>query len=109
MGGKLKGMKELEKRLARMEKQVVENAERLGKEASAVGYKTAVSKVPVDSGELKNSIENTGKGFTVNADHGAPVEYGTFKTPAQPYFRPAYESMKKYVEENMGGVLDDTK
>ena len=106
--GKTRGFDELLKRLGNIEKQVEKNVEKLKKETIDVGYSTAVSKAPVDTGELKGSIKKTSSGLEVGAEHGAPVEYGTFKSPAQPYFRPAYEDMKEHIEKNIGGVVDDT-
>lgn len=45
--------------------------------------------VPVDSGELHDAISEVKTGVVVDCDHAAPVEFGTFKSPAQPFLRPA--------------------
>lgn len=46
--------------------------------------------VPVDTGELRNSIKGTQAGsqasITADADHAAPIEYGTRFMSAQPFF-----------------------
>jgi HK97 gp10 family phage protein len=57
--------------------------------------------VPVDTGALRNSIEMVIEGITTiaNAEIGSRlryagfVEYGTSITPAQPYLRPALDSL----------------
>ena len=58
------------------------------------GHAKAV--VPVDTGNLKNSIqtkrEDEGLTYTVGprgVDYAIYVEYGTYKMHAQPYLRPA--------------------
>ena len=103
------GFSEFKKSIASMKTSAVKNAETLEDKTLNVGLTVAKSKAPVDTGELRDSIKVGEGGLTVNAEHGASVEYGTFKQQAQPYFRPAVEAMSKYVEENVGGVLDDTK
>jgi HK97 gp10 family phage protein len=56
-------------------------------------------RAPVDTGELRNSIESTsvtaGKSAEVNvgAEHGIYNEYGTYKMAAQPFFHPAIEAV----------------
>ena len=57
----------------------------------------AQEKAPVDTGHLKGSIEGkpdapgalTGT-VSVGADYGVHVEYGTHKTAAQSFMRPAF-------------------
>jgi len=55
--------------------------------------------VPVDTGELRDSIyaEETEEGarFGATADHAAHVEFGTWKMAAQPFLRPAVDAMKR--------------
>lgn len=52
---------------------------------------------PVDTGNLRNSITNAldGSGKTVyvgtNVEYAPYVEYGTYRTRAQPYLKPAFE------------------
>lgn len=56
---------------------------------------------PVDTGELRGSISSsvTGKGantvgkVSASAGHATHVEYGTSKTRAQPFLRPALRSV----------------
>ena len=69
-------------------------------------FNTAKRLVPVDTGRLRNSIHLTPtlpgsslfKLFT-NVEYAAAVEFGTFKSRAQPYFRPAlFQSKQKDVK-----------
>src|SRR5690606_528191 len=56
---------------------------------------------PVDTGELRSSISSSvsGRGMnargrvTAAAAHAAHVEWGTSRSPAQPYLRPAIRSV----------------
>lgn len=63
----------------------------------------AKSKVPVDTGTLKNSIKvepkqisNSYTLFTA-VDYSVYVEFGTFKQPAQPYLRPALKRVREKI------------
>lgn len=56
----------------------------------------AIQKAPVDTGELQQSIrarpmnaEGTHWRVSAHAPHALHVEFGTYKTRAQPYLRPA--------------------
>ncbi len=57
---------------------------------------------PVDTGELKNSIDSDVSGSTISnckgrvfatARHAAFVEFGTSRSPMQPYLRPALSAI----------------
>ena len=57
---------------------------------------SARSLVPVDTGRLRNSLHHEVKGFTLrvgsrDVEYSMYVEYGTSRSPAQPYLRPAIE------------------
>jgi HK97 gp10 family phage protein len=59
----------------------------------------AQGRAPVDTGTLKNSIQATRMGtahwrVVVGADYGLYVEYGTYRMAAQPFLRPAIESVR---------------
>lgn len=45
--------------------------------------------VPVETGELRDSIVVTDEGVTAGTDHAVYVEFGTYKMPAEPFMRPA--------------------
>lgn len=61
--------------------------------------------VPVDTGNLKNSIgvdiDPDGLGFDAGptADYGAHVEFGTVKMAAQPYMIPAWRRQTANLDE----------
>ena len=68
---------------------------------------------PVDTGNLRNSITHTYDSFErkayigTNVEYAAYVEYGTSKTKAQPYLKPAvtdhadeYKQMVEYFLKN---------
>src|SRR6185369_9658052 len=62
---------------------------------------TAKGLVPVDTGFLRDSITMVVEGISTVANaeigatarYGAYVEYGTSTTPAQPYMRPALDTI----------------
>lgn len=60
----------------------------------AEGY--AKMECPVDTGNLRNSITHTSDGEAAyvgtNVEYAPYVEYGTSKTKAQPFLRPAAEN-----------------
>lgn len=56
--------------------------------------------VPVDTGKLRDSIEKKQEGDSVSVgprgvEYAEYVEYGTSRSPAQPYVRPTIEWAKK--------------
>lgn len=105
MSGKILGLSRLQNRIAELQAEVPRNTEKLKEKAVDTGYNTAIRAVPVDTGELKSSIDKNEGGLGVSADHALPIEFGTFKMPAQPFIRPAFEEMKKVVDRNIGGVV----
>lgn len=105
---RIKGMRGFKAKLNRMSKAQT-RANKLRRETLEVGYKSAKDKVPVDTGELRDSIKKNPHDLTVRAKHAESVEYGTIKSPAKPYFRPAVDDMEEYLKKNIGGVIDDTK
>lgn len=66
---------------------------------------------PVDSGNLKRSIELdiTDGGLTAEveptADYAAYVEYGTRFMEAQPYLKPAYDEQKKKFVKDLNELV----
>jgi len=66
----------------------------------------AVRIVPVDTGRLRNSISVKVEGNSIilgaNTEYDIHVEYGTFRTRAQPYIRPAiHAGVKKYIPQRI--------
>ena len=55
--------------------------------------------VPVDTGELKNTLdvrrENNDVLLVAGTNHALPVEFGTIHMAAQPYMRPAIDNKSK--------------
>lgn len=87
---------------------------RIGKGLGEVGnYTKARAKeiVPVDTGELRSSIDSQVNKQSVDvgasASHAGPVELGTSKQASQPYIEPAImnniSSIKSILDRNMGG------
>lgn len=71
--------------------EIVEDA---GPRASAEAIVDAArARVPVVTGELRDSIQVTEAGVEVGADYGVFVEYGTSDTEAQPFLRPAADEI----------------
>lgn len=52
----------------------------------------ARSQCPVDTGNLQASISASGGTITVGAEYAQYVEYGTWKSPAQPFLTPAVQA-----------------
>ena len=61
-------------------------------------HKAALRNVPVDTGHLKRSItletDSTTATVQEHTDYGIYVEMGTRKMAAQPYIKPAFNSVK---------------
>lgn len=69
----------------------------------------ALDLVPVDTGELKDSgavdREEVSVGF--GTDHAEAVEFGTSRSPAQPFLRPAVDEHQDEILEAMQKKLDE--
>lgn len=65
--------------------------------------------VPVDTGNLRASIQGESSGLqgrvNVGADYGIYVEFGTYKMAAQPYLTPAAEFVRPSFEAAMGQIV----
>lgn len=70
----------------------------------------AAKEAPVDTGNLRNSIEFSINGLTgrivSRADYSAYVEFGTRKMRAQPFMRPAYRQVKEKFFNDLKGVVN---
>ena len=64
---------------------------------------------PIDTGTLKRSIEITdipgGKGIGPDTDYDVYVEFGTKRTSAQPYMRPALYENRKPIADRIAGFV----
>lgn len=81
----------------------------LGQGAQAMAD-SASSKAPVDTGQLRDSIEAQEQGamsweVVADTDYAAAVELGTVRTAAQPYMLPAFDAEKDNVIEAIKEAL----
>jgi HK97 gp10 family phage protein len=71
---------------------------RIVKETAETVRDDAKQRAPVRTGQLRDSIAVEGEGdaarVTVGAPHGVYVEYGTSRSPAQPFLWPAVEAAR---------------
>lgn len=119
---KLTGTKELEKALADLGRATGRNtARRALKKSAQIVADEAQILVPVDQGELMDSIivstklnsaqrhRKTKGGVDMHVGptvyYGHFVEFGTVKQSAQPFMRPAWESNKEKVLGDLGENL----
>lgn len=71
----------------------------------------AKPRAPVDTGNLRNSIQAQSTGelsaeVNVGAEYGPYVEFGTHKMAAQPYLSPAVEAQRGSFEAAVKKVLE---
>lgn len=52
--------------------------------------------VPVKTGALKRSITETDRGIEVREEYAGKIEYGTAKTAAKPFTRPAIKQFNEH-------------
>lgn len=84
--------------------------------AAEMVVEQAQSLAPVDTGELRDSIqmhvdEMVGRAvahITVDAPHGVYQEFGTVYQAAQPYLRPALEQVAPYLVDRVNIAFDET-
>jgi len=74
--------------------------------AIEAGEATMHRLVPKDTGFLDSTIESTDDGnghgeIRVDADYGIPVEFGTGRAAAKPYFRPGLDDAKRTLRQNL--------
>lgn len=83
----------LARRLKAIPGRMLSRGERAAVMAAEHAAQTARELVPVDTGELRNSISHSPdvRGAVVRAEagHAAMVEYGTEKMPPRPFMLPA--------------------
>lgn len=74
-------------------------------------YEDIIARVPVDTGDLMHSIQKEttdtrGKIYT-DLYYALPVELGTFKMEAQPYFEPAYNDLLARIDNEVNILADN--
>lgn len=122
---KIEGLEELLKALDQFPKNLQKKALRPAlREGAKVIHKQAKRFVPVDEGDLKRSLKvraakRNRKGivavnvqtsseanvFSGEQFYGAFVEFGTSKTPAQPFLRPALDTSATEAKEAVADKL----
>ena len=79
--------------------------------AAHLAVKIAKDLVPVDTGELKSSITWSGQvtKFDIHAfaSHAGYVEFGTIKTRAQPFLRPAVKKARAQLAREARAILKE--
>lgn len=94
---------------AALQSAVVQGMQRAG----ADGVQIAKSLARVDTGEMRDSIDDevSGSGaivtltLSVGTDHGLFNEIGTSRLPAQPMIRPAADQVGSHLGEYIGSAL----
>lgn len=106
---KIKGKKELEKKLRNMSDAARRDATQEALySAAAVVHGQAVSLCPVDTGNLRISLHF--EVFSDYAEVGTPVEYspfvelGTARMAAQPYLRPSLDALEPKLPKLAGDI-----
>lgn len=105
MGVKVTGFKELEVKLKKNAD--MNEVKRIVRKNGAEMQGKAQRKAPIDTGNLKRSIElevtDGGKTaeVTPTADYGAYVELGTRFMNAQPFLGPAFNEQKEVFKNDM--------
>ena len=103
----VEGIDKLLRMLENAQRSLVEELDALMDAGAKLIWDTAVTLVPVRTGNLKSSIriEETGQRMERlvraggdQASYAPCVEYGTYKMAAQPYLRPAAEARGPEIE-----------
>lgn len=66
-------------------------------EITSVGVQAAKKYAPVDTGYMQANIASIFNGFESKASYSKWVEYGTYKMEPQPFMRPAFQDMLRYI------------
>lgn len=87
-----------------------ENVEQANAELAERMAETAREIVPVETGELRDSIEATRidektVSVTAGTDHAEPVEFGTVHMAAQPFMLPAFDRHVSEADEVFGKAV----
>ncbi len=122
----LDGMRQLQRQIERLAKAFPEGkTEEISLQAAEVIAEDARQRAPVESGRLKRAIQakrwKRGKSESVvlaavdrsknGAPHAGLVEFGTSRTAAKPYFRPAVESKsgesRRILEQGLRQLVEE--
>jgi len=90
-----------------MSRHTQEQAERMIRAATIAVSNQAKQLSPVDTGALRRSITHQSSGLHgevgTSIEYAPYIEYGTYRTPKQPYLRPALDAVAKQVRNLWGG------
>ena len=99
-------MKKLIQTLRALPDRLMQQAKAAAVTAAETAAQIAWESVPVDTGELKNSISSasTAEGAVMQAaaPHAPMVEYGTSKMPPQPFMLPAALAVREQFFKSAG-------
>ncbi len=104
---------ELREKLMRLPVDIEDRAEQAVAESVDAVESSAKANVPVDSGDLRDSIAGTYSGLSgvveVGEHYGWWVEFGTTSSsyPAQPFLNPAAEEERDRFVKRIGDAMKD--
>lgn len=93
-------------RIPRFEREALEKVERSVRAAALLVEAEAKARAPVDTGFLRNAINQSGEGTSYRVD--SPAEYsiyqelGTLRMGPRPFLRPALESVAPKLRAMLG-------
>ena len=90
-----------------MSRHTQKQAEKMVRSATLAVEQQAKQLAPVDTRALRGSITHRVSGLQgevgTSIEYGPYVEYGTYRMAAQPYLRPALDSVAKQLRNLWGG------
>jgi HK97 gp10 family phage protein len=114
----IEGLDEVIKLVAELGDAAAEALDKAAKAGAEIVLSAAKQKVPVDTGELRDSLilkksrtrkPNIRSQYYVTkksgAEHFAPVELGTSKMKAQPFLRPAIDENKRNIAKTVNDEM----
>lgn len=104
------GMSGFKNLVSNMTEEVLNETKELVKSTTLSVEADAKNLAPVDTGHLRRNIVSTMEDeftgiVTSNSEYGMHVEFGSSKTPAQPYFMPAYDKHAKDFNKKMKKIV----
>jgi len=90
-----------------MSRHTQKQAEKMVRSATIAVEQQAKQLKAVDTGALRRSITHNVSGLYgevgTSMEYAPYIEYGTYRTPKQPYLRPALDSVAKQLRNLWGG------
>lgn len=109
---RLDGLNEFRRMVSNLTEEVQQDVRELVRETTLGIEADAKNLAPVDTGNLRRNIKSkiTGDGLTgevtSHAEYGMSVEFGTSKSPAQPYFMPAWERNTRNFKNDLRNIVE---